>query len=274
MEFKLAAFADEAASELYKQIAIMKKNGISYLEIRGVDGQNVADISEQKAKEICSSLEGENLSVWSIGSPFGKIGIGENFDVHLEKFKHTLEIANILGTTHFRLFSFYMPSGEEEKYKDKVLEQLNKFVEAAQGTGIILCHENEKGIYGSNAERCLEIHKAIPELKAIFDPANFIQCGQDTKEAWRMLSPYVEYLHIKDAMGDGSVVPAGKGIGNLPYILSEYKGQVLTLEPHLTVFKGLENLENKDKSKINQYSYSSSTEAFSAAVNALKELIK
>ena len=29
---------------------------------------------------------------------------------------------------------------------------------------------------------------------------------------WELLSPYNEYLHIKDAAEDGTVVPAGEGI--------------------------------------------------------------
>ena len=91
-------------------------------------------------------------------------------------------------------------------------------------------------------------------------------------EAWKKLEPYVEYMHIKDALADGSVVPAGKGIGNLPYLLEKYKGSVLTLEPHLSVFDGLAKLEAEEKSKI-KYSYPSSGVAFDAAVNALKELM-
>ena len=45
MRFRLAAFADEAASSLEGQIAAMKENGVELLEIRGVDGKNIADIS-------------------------------------------------------------------------------------------------------------------------------------------------------------------------------------------------------------------------------------
>ena len=136
-----------------------------------------------------------------------------------------------------------------------------------------MCHENEKGIYGDIATRCEEIHKNVPELKAIFDPANFIQSGQNTTEAWEKLSPYVEYMHIKDALENGHVVPAGKGIGNLPYLLSKYKGEVLTLEPHLSVFSGFEKLEGNQKTQMDEYSYPSSRAAFDAAVNALKELL-
>ena len=274
MKFQLAAFADEADSRLSHQINAMIQNGISYLEIRGVDGENIADITAQKAGEIRKQLDAASLKVWSLGSPFGKIGIEEDFAPHLETFKRSLEIADILGTKHIRMFSFYIPQDKDSSlYTDRVMNRLEEFLNASKNSDVILCHENEKDIYGDIASRCLEIHKNFPSIKAIFDPANFIQCGQDTKEAWELLAPYVEYMHIKDALADGSVVPAGKGIGNLPYLLSQYKGNVLTLEPHLSVFEGLEQLEAGNKTTVNTYCYPNSRAAFDAAVNALKDLI-
>lgn len=272
MNFRLAAFADEADGMISEQIKVMTENGIDYLEIRGVDGENISDITIEKAKEVRRQLDDAGLSVWSLGSPYGKIGIAEDFAPHLDKFRRGLELARILGAKHIRMFSFYVPSGDAEHYKDEVMLRLEQFILAAKGSGIILCHENEKGIYGDIASRCEEIHKTFPQLKAVFDPANFIQCGQDTIEAWEKLAPYIEYMHIKDAMADGSVVPAGKGIGNLPYLLKSYKGSVLTLEPHLSVFDGFDKLEAEEKTKMGYY-YPSSRAAFDAAVNALKELI-
>lgn len=272
MGFKLAAFADEADGRLSEQIKAMTENGIDYLEIRGVDGENISDISPEKAKKIRRQLDDAGLGVWSLGSPYGKIGICDDFAPHLDKFRHGLELADILGAKHIRMFSFYVPSDDAARYRDEVMSRLEKFIDAAKGSGVILCHENEKGIYGDIADRCADIHKEFPSLKAVFDPANFIQCAQDTKAAWEMLSPYVEYMHIKDAMENGSVVPAGKGIGNLPYLLENYKGSVLTLEPHLSVFDGFDKLEASEKTKMG-YCYPTSRAAFDAAVNALKELI-
>ncbi|MBQ8196232.1 MAG: sugar phosphate isomerase/epimerase [Oscillospiraceae bacterium] len=272
MNFKLAAFADEADGRISEQIKAMKDNGVGYLEIRGVDGENISDISLEKALEVRRQLDDAGLAVWSLGSPYGKIGICDDFAAHLDKFRHGLELADALGAKHIRMFSFYVPSDDAVRYKDEVFRRLGCFIEAAKNSDVILCHENEKGIYGDIADRCAEIHKEFPSLKAVFDPANFIQCGQDTKAAWEMLSPYVEYMHIKDALADGSVVPAGKGIGNLPYLLENYKGSVLTLEPHLSVFDGFDKLEASEKTKMG-YCYPSSRAAFDAAVNALKELI-
>lgn len=50
--FQLAAFADEADGSLIGQINAMQDNDIPLLEIRGVDGINVSDLSIAQAKEI------------------------------------------------------------------------------------------------------------------------------------------------------------------------------------------------------------------------------
>lgn len=271
MKFRLAAFADEADNSLDGQIAAMTENGIEYLEIRGVDGENISDITADKARDIRTRLDAAGILVWSLGSPFGKLGITEDFEAHFEKFKRGLELANILGAKHIRIFSFYVPHDNAEEYSGEVMRRLERILEAASGSGITLCHENEKGIYGDNAKRCLEIHMNFPKLRAVFDPANFVQCGQETMSAWELLSPYVEYLHIKDALADGSVVPAGKGIGNIPHILGKYRGEVLTVEPHLSVFDGFEKLEQGEITE-RKYCYPDSRTAFAAAVNALKEI--
>lgn len=276
MKFQLAAFADEAGTSLQEQIAAMKDNGIDYLEIRGVDGENIADITNEKAKEIKRQLDGAGISVWSLGSPYGKINIGDDFDAHLDKFCRGLELADILGAKHIRMFSFFMPQEKNpEDYREAVMERLGRFVERAKDSGIVLCHENEKGIYGDTVLRCAEIHRTFPELRAVFDPANFVQCGQDIKKAWEVLNPYVEYMHIKDAKVEGAIVPAGMGNGQIPYLLSKYQGEILTLEPHLAIFDGLAGLEREgEKTEIDAYRYGSNREAFDAAAKALKDLIQ
>ena len=272
------AFADEASASIDKQIIAMKRNGLQGLEIRNVDGTNISDICLEKAKEVHQKMEEAGLKVWSIGSPLGKIGIGDDFETHMVKFRHTLEVAKVLECKNIRLFSFYIPGDKEpEHYREEVLRRLRAMADAAKGSGIDLCHENEKGIYGDNAARCLEIHKEVPELKGIFDPANYIQCGQDTLEAWEMLHPYIKYLHIKDALADGMVVPAGAGIGHLQEIVDKFKAQGganVTVEPHLTVFEGLRELEGKERElKVVEYKYPDADTAFDVACKALKDLL-
>ena len=273
--FKLCAFADEAGDSLNEQIKAMKDNGIEFLEIRNVDGVNVSDLTQTQAENIKKELEKNGLSVFSIGSPIGKIGIKDDFAPHLEKFKHTLEIAKILGAKAIRLFSFYIPKDENPlEFGDEVLLRLKEFVAVAKDYDIILCHENEKGIFGDTAERCEIIHKEIPEIKAVFDPANFVQCGVQTLSAQTKLSPYIHYMHIKDALGDGTVVESGKGIGNIEKLLENYQGEILTLEPHLYEFSGLKALEQEGETSGIIKTYKNNREAFDAGVNALKTLLQ
>lgn len=279
MSINIYAFADEASPNIDGQITALKRNGLNGLEIRNVDGVNVSDITLEKAKEVKRKLQENGLVTWSIGSPIGKIDIEkDDWGAHTEKFRLTLETAEILGAENIRLFSFFMPKDKNPAdYKEEVINRLGTFLDLAKGTGITLCHENEKGIYGDIPERCLEIHKALPGLKGIFDPANYVQCGADTLKAWDMLKSYIYYMHIKDAKLDGTVVPAGQGDGNVKEIVKSFisgGGKAFTIEPHLTVFEGFSHLERKgEKSVISEYGYPDSNTAFDAACNAFKGLL-
>ena len=275
----LIAFADEASPRLDEQIAAMLRNGMDGIELRNVDGESVSDIRLEKARQVRRKLDDAGLIAWSIGSPIGKIDlVGGDFTAHLDKLRHTVDIARVLGAGNIRMFSFYLPAGEDPaRYRDAVMERLRAMAQACEGSGVTLCHENEKGIYGDVASRCLDIHESVPALAGIFDPANFIQCGQDTAEAWTLLKPHIKYMHIKDALADGTVVPAGRGIGHVKRIVMDFLeagGKALTLEPHLRVFSGLEKLERQDQARpMDPYAYESGDAAFDAAATAFRELL-
>ena len=247
----LSGFSDEIAPELDIQLAAIREWGLSHIELRAADGVNVSDFSPEKVKEVKAKLEAAGVSVSSIGSPLGKISIEEDFAPHLEKVKRTLEIQKELGAPYIRMFSFYLPEGQDPAlFRGEVLERLHRMVEEAAAWDSVLLHENEKGIYGDNASRCGELLEAFsgPHFQAVFDFANFVEVGQDTVEAYRLLKPFVAYVHIKDALAkERRVVPAGQGDGRLAEILTDLLGGgwkgFLSLEPHLTDFAGLAALE-------------------------------
>ena len=274
----LGAFADEAGSSVAEQIAAMVDNDIQNLEARNIEGKNFVELSIAEAKELKARLDAHGLRVWSIGSPFGKIGIQDAMEPHLDKLKHTLELAEVMGSERIRVFSFFIPEGEDATiYRDEVMGRLSRMVETTAGSNVMLCHENEKGIYGDTAIRCAEILANFPQMGGVFDPANFIQCGQDTLVAWDMLRERIDYFHIKDCLADGQVVPCGRGVGHIPEMLSDFiarGGSRLTLEPHLTVFEGFAQLEQDSaKTKMDRYSYPSQRVSFDVAVKALKEYL-
>ena len=275
--FILSAFADEASTMLDEQLKALKEEGISLIELRGVDGKNVSALTIEEAQVVKAKLDAAGVRLSALGSPYGKASLGVPFDEHLALFKHGLELCKALDCKRIRMFSFY-PAGPVEEARDEVLRRLEIMLSLAEEAGVQLVHENEKGIYGDDIARNAELLEAFGErLGFAFDPANFIQCGVNTLEAYDKLCGRITYMHIKDAlMADGAVVRAGHGDGHVPEILRRLNeardGEViLTVEPHLTVFKGLSDLQ--DEALKHHETYPDSRTAFHAAVTALKDVI-
>lgn len=254
-KLKLSGFSDEISPVFDEQLKTVRKLGLSNIELRNVDGVNVSELTPQKCKEVKEKLRESGVSVSSIGSPIGKISIADDFSSHMEKLKRTLEIQKELDAPYVRIFSFYLPAAETpEQFRAQVFERISAFIEEASKWGSVLLHENEKQIYGDTAPRCRELMKEFygPHFRAVFDFANFVEVGQDTVEAFELLRPYIEYVHIKDALkAEGRIVPAGMGDGRVKELLAELIGSgwrgFLSLEPHLVNFSGLAALEQDAK---------------------------
>lgn len=279
---KITGFADEISDSLDIQIENLKKLGINYVEMRGVDGDNLIFHSDEKVREIREKLDDAGIALSALGSPLGKIGIDDPFEKHFEEFKRAVEIAHKMNTRNIRMFSFYLSDEQRKTEKDRVFERLGRFVSYAKENDAVLLHENEKGIYGESAGECLEILKEFSgeHFSAIFDFANFVQCGQDTLEAYEMLKDYISYIHVKDARKEnGTVVPSGSGDGNVEEILKRlfaggYDG-FLSIEPHLFDFKGFEGLERGRTAALSESGQAlSGPEAFSVAFEALQDILK
>lgn len=282
-EFILSAFADEAGGGLLSQIDALKANSLTHIEPRGLDEGNISTFTAEQARNVRKVLDEHGIGVSAVGSHFGKINIKDDFAPHFESFKQCVENAAILGTENIRMFSFFISEGENpDAYRDEVFERLEKMCDYSVANGIWCCHENEKGIYGDNDVRCLDILRTLKgKIKGVFDPANFIQCKVEILPAYEMLKDYIEYMHIKDCrLSDGFVVPCGSGDGNLEELLRRFKEKdgkrFLTLEPHLKVFAGLENLEEDGgKSSVSEeFTYPTNRDAFNAACDAFHKVLK
>lgn len=230
--------------------------GIGYIEIRGADGKNVSKLTESEAEAMAERFSSRGYRISAIGSPIGKIKVTDEFEPHLELFRHCLRLAKIFNTKYIRMFSFYPPEGGKiEDYRDEVMRRWESFLNAAQRSGIALLHENEKDVYGDTAERCLDLAETL-QIGLIFDPANFIQSGVETYPyAFNLLKKHVKYMHIKDACRDtGKIVPSGYGDAGIKSIIADlnemgFEG-FLSLEPHLGHFEGLAELEPASKTNL------------------------
>ncbi len=271
--FRISAFADEYSPNINEQIGVLKRTGVSLIEPRGINGKNISALTENEAEKLAEVFAAADIGISAVGSPAGKANINEARD-HMRVFDNIIRVSKILGAKRIRGFSFYC---DPDKDRDAVIKALDCMVNTAAKNGMLYCHENEKGIYGDTPERCEDLLVNFGGgLGCVFDPANFIQCGADPYEAFCLLKEHITYLHIKDALCDGTVTAAGEGIGRIEKMLTELSENkrfpVLTLEPHLKTFKGLSDLENGERSKIKTV-FETNEEAFLYALNKLKELI-
>lgn len=265
---QLAAFADEISPELDEQIQVCIKNEVTHFELRGVYGKNVLDFDKPLRAEIKAKLSENGLGVAAIGSPIGKVKITDDWNVHFDRFKIAVELAEFFEAPMVRVFSYYPDdAGEILKYRDEVVRRFQAKVDYIRDMNLTLVHENEAKIFGEKGRECVELMTSVdsPKVRSAFDFANFVQAKEKPLDCWSGLKPYTAHIHIKDAMmSDGSIVPAGKGDGQIEPILKDayasgYRG-FLSLEPHLAAHK--------------QFSGFSGPVLFKVAADALKELCR
>lgn len=275
---KISAFADEYADSFSEQLMALEQFGINYIELRHLNGKNISLLEKDEVKEAKSMLNSFGIKASAIGSPLGKIQLDGDMNAHLETARRVFEAANVFETKFVRMFSFYAPNGKDvSDMKSEVFDALEKLAVLAREYGIVLCHENEAKIYGDTPMRCREIVDYFGgEMKCVFDMGNFVLEGVNPYSAYELLKGDIAYFHIKDALAEGAIVPAGKGEAQIKEIISAHREYAeddffVSLEPHLQTFSGLNALVGR--SFKNPYQYEDQKAAFSNAVNKFKELI-
>lgn len=276
----LSAFTDEYSRDVDTQIRLCREQQILFMEPRFVGEKNIANLNVSEAKELKEKL-GE-IKVSSIGSPLGKINLADDFGEHLEKAKRVFETANILETPNVRMFSFYLHKGKNrQECRGEVLDKLGEMIRLAKTFDVTLCHENEAEIYGETPDQCEDILDSFQgDLKCVFDMGNFVLGEIDPlKMAYPKLKKYIQYFHIKDALAAGAVVPPGCGEGEIKAILQQYMTEfnrdvMITLEPHLQTFDGLNELKLNGRSFENPYKYETQEIAFLDALSKIREIVK
>ena len=275
----LSAFSDEYADSIEEQLFALKRFGFSHMEVRALNGKNISLMSREEVLEAKRLLDAVGIKVSAIGSPLGKIRLDQDMDAHMETAKRIFSYANLLGAKYIRVFSFYPPTGKDiTAMKGEVLTAMEKLVLLARQYGVTLCHENEAEIYGAVPSRCREILDYFGgEVKCVYDMGNYVLEGVDPfPDNYELLKEYIAYFHIKDALRQGAVVPAGLGDAKIKALLDAHKAYAkddffVTLEPHLQTFSGLNALVGR--SFTNPYQYADAKTAFADAVAKLRALL-
>ena len=255
---RVSAFADEIGDELELQIEVLAANGVGNIELRGVWGKNVLRLSAAEVRRVRDAARQAGVGFSAVGSPIGKYPVAGDFAEERERMHRALDYAALLEAPYVRIFSYYIPEGEDAaNYRSQVLDRLGELAALAEATDIRLAHENERHIYGDVCSRVLDLLENIgsPAFTGIFDFANFVVCGVDPYVCWQQVRRHISYFHVKDSVAaTRKVVPAGAGDGAVARVLGEayaagFDG-FLTLEPHLDIATGSYGRTSPDRFKV------------------------
>jgi sugar phosphate isomerase/epimerase len=238
----LSGFGDEIDPDPAVQAAVLLALGASHIEVRSAWGTNVSELEEKQVAALKDILDEKGLKVSAVASPIGKVDVSLPVEHELDRLRQIISVAKGLGTKYVRVFSFYRAEDRSaEDIRDDVMVRMGALAALAEDAGVVLLHENEKGIFGDTPERVLDIMTTVdsPALRIAWDNANFVQVGvKPYTDGYAMLRPYLEYFQIKDALSStGEVVPAGEGDGELDATIAALKADgfsgFASLEPHL-----------------------------------------
>jgi 3-dehydroshikimate dehydratase len=267
----LSAFADEISPDPGEQARALVAEDIRHVDLRGAWQTNVLDLSDEQVAKLGRIFGDAGIRVAAIASPIGKTSISRPAEEEYERLDRAIALAHAFETPFIRVFSFYGPERPSpdwpHAYRDEVLGRVGVMARTAERAGITLVHENEREIFGDTIDRCVDLLDGVnaTSLRAAFDPANFIQCGQTPyPDGYDALAPRIAYLHVKDATAGGEVKPAGEGVARFPDLLQRLREDgfegPMALEPHLA-----------EQGRLSGYS---GPDLFRVAAQALKSWLK
>lgn len=227
---RLSIITDEIGQDIVYALGVCRELGISTVELRAVEGQNLVFHPLARVKEVAARLNDGGFSVCSVASPFLKChfwGTESRSRVHdaptelteldtrerqFDILERSFEVAHALGAPLVRAFSFWRlpdPTG----VRDALTETLTEAADRTQRAGLRLALENEYACNiatGAEARTYLDRISA-PALGVIWDPGN---------EAFLNHAPYPDgylavrermlHMHVKDAV-EGAFVKMGAG---------------------------------------------------------------
>ena len=174
----LSGFADEIDDDLETQCLLFDQLGIRFIEFRSAWGVNVLDLDDEQVARAHDILVSHGIQASSIGSPIGKVNITDDFDAHLARMDRAVWVAQQLGAPFIRVFSFFLTADQRpEDHRDEVVRRMTALAQRAEAGGVVMLHENEKGIFGDVPERVLDLVTSVdsPALRLAWDAANYVQ---------------------------------------------------------------------------------------------------
>lgn len=244
---RLGGIGDEAALGIAEQVAVHQRLGWRHLELRSVDGVAIAELPQALIADIAARIAAAGLSVPCLDSRIGNWArpVTCSFDAELAELDGVLAAAVRLGTRYVRVMSYPNDGLGEAAWGDEAARRLRVLAARAADRGVVLLHENCSGWAGTSAERAAALLSEVDNLRALFDIGNPVAHGYDGLEYLAAVLPWVEHVHVKDALPASETRPdvvftePGQGQARLADCLTMlldagYPG-VFSIEPHVAV---------------------------------------
>jgi sugar phosphate isomerase/epimerase len=221
--FRVAVINDEISPDFDHACYVASHDfGMSWIELRGMWGKNVMDLSAAEIGESKKILDKYHLQVTDIASPLFKTDwpdaprspYGSKGDLHgaasttfkqqdeiLEK---SIALAREFKTDRIRGFDFWRLD-DVAPYRAAIDEKLREAAEAIGKQGLLLVLENEfecNTATGREAARTLNAVKS-PHLALNWDPANAVMRGEldAFPGGWDVLPKNrIHHCHVKNAV--------------------------------------------------------------------------
>jgi len=243
---EIGAVTDEFSPDnLDRALAAMAGLGMTFAELRVVDGKNIIDHSDTEVDAVRAKVEAHGLRVVSIASPLLKCTLPDappiaphlqqdmfsaayTFDDQPRLARRAFEIADRTGAHVVRVFSYWRTVDPAACF-ERVAVALRELAEAAAERGLIIGVENEHACNIATAAETASLLAAVPTpaLQVIWDPANALVAGETPfPDGYAQLPPSrIVHVHAKDcAVRDH--VPVFGPLGEMSV---DWRGQLAAL---------------------------------------------
>lgn len=253
---------DEISEDIEESLGVMRRCDVSIAEIRAVWGKNSIDLDPDELARLKRILSDAGASVCAISSPFFKCDIsaterGERGRLHdakelslddqAEVLDKACKVAEMLGTDKIRVFSFWRKSDPTPEIEARIVELFQEPLETAKARGMTLLLENEHSCFLGTGQETARVVEQLPGLKVVWDAGNAFAAGEiPFPDGYQALKPWVEHVHVKDAVrdseGNTKFVKVGEGecryADQIAQLKSDGYDGVLTLETHYSIAEG------------------------------------
>ncbi|MEI7777572.1 MAG: Gfo/Idh/MocA family oxidoreductase [bacterium] len=226
---------DEVADSLEESIYFFKEHQIDSVEIRTIDGKNIAKLTLEETRKLKLKLNSNGLTISAIASPlfkwYSEDSTSESsadlfgMNPYLsrkekeEMIQKIIEQACILETKKIRIFSGLKSNPKDHALPDAESELLIYALRIAKEKGVHLMLENEPVCYVSKLKDYIDmfISGKYEGLRSWFDIANVYEEGETISYSdIETLAPFMDYLHVKDPVAQKThkYNPLGQGYLN------------------------------------------------------------